>query len=173
MLSRLIRQERNRPAGPPMLSSGAADDSKGTRAGVRRFWAMYASADISSYLSPSETVIVSSALPASNGSMRLSALPRVLLRVQLPSEASGPNVNPISAGMASSTRGNCSSSPAMMEMASGCWIAEPWPRASASGSKVRIAASVVMVIGRSRLRLASRRARRGAMLCDSSVYSDT
>ena len=35
-------------------------------------------------------------------------------------------------------------------MASGCCMAEPWPMAKASGSKARIAASVVMAMGRMR-----------------------
>ena len=60
--------------------------------------------------------------------------------------------------MASSTVGNCSSSPAMIDKASGCWMPEPGPIASARGSKVKIAARVVMVIGRKRFLLASRKA---------------
>ena len=36
----------------------------------------------------------------------------------------------------------------MMAMANGCCISEPWPMANAKGSSVRIAAMVVMAMGR-------------------------
>jgi len=43
----------------------------------------------------------------------------------------------------------------MIATASGCCLAEPSPMASARGNNVRMAARVVIVIGRRRLRLAS------------------
>ena len=58
-------------------------------------------------------------------------------------------------------------------MAEGCCMPEPAPIASASGMRVSIAASVVMAIGRNRLRAASISAWRGGISCDKSLNSDT
>ena len=53
-------------------------------------------------------------------------------------------------GITRSTRGSCTTRPEMIATARGCCIDAPWPIARASGSSVRIAASVVIAIGRIR-----------------------
>ena len=55
----------------------------------------------------------------------------------------------------------------MIDSAKGCWMPEPGPMASAKGNKVKIAASVVIVIGRKRFLLASRKASCAGMRCAS------
>jgi hypothetical protein len=54
-------------------------------------------------------------------------------------------------GITIKTSGSWTMRPEMIAIASGCCIAEPWPIPSASGNKARIAARVVMAIGRKRL----------------------
>lgn len=92
---------------------------------------------------------------------------------RLPPRRAAPSSSPSSAGRASSTSGYCSASPAMIAMASGCWMPAPCPHAKASGNSVRMAASVVMLIGRRRSWLAARKACNGGRWRDSARYSET
>ena len=101
------------------------------------------------------------------GSLRRSAgtrqppkrrLGRFHLRAQADCAPMPRSAQRTSPGITSSTSGYCSSRPPMIAMASGGWMPEPCPMASANGSSVRMAARVDMVIGRRRLRLAARAA---------------
>ena len=53
-------------------------------------------------------------------------------------------------GITKSTSGSCTTKPEMIATARGCCIDKPWLIASANGSSVRMAASVVITIGRIR-----------------------
>ena len=53
-------------------------------------------------------------------------------------------------GITRSTTGGCTTKPEMIATARGCCIDKPWLIASANGSSVRMAASVVITIGRIR-----------------------
>ncbi len=59
--------------------------------------------------------------------------------------------------------------PEMIAIASGCCMADPWPMPSASGISARMAANVVIAIGRMRLIPATIRR---SSLASSSRYSE-